>query len=123
MIHLYTGNGKGKTTAAIGLCIRALGWNMQVCFAQFMKGNDTGELHILKNLPGVSILRSEKNLICMGLLYRIRPSIVNDYLYPQTLFSTDSTTVPKYIYFNFPPSREETENQVHDGAESGAGAT
>ena len=52
MIHLYTGNGKGKTTAAIGLCIRALGWNMQVCFAQFMKGNDTGELHILKNLPG-----------------------------------------------------------------------
>ena len=42
--------------------------------------------------------------ICMGLLYRIRPSIVNDYLYPQTLFSTDSTTVPKYIYFNFPPS-------------------
>ena len=40
----------------------------------------------------------------MGLLYRIRPSIVNDYLYPQTLFSTDSTTVPKYIYFNFPPS-------------------
>ena len=52
MIHLYTGNGKGKTTAAIGLCIRALGWNMQVCFAQFMKGNDTGELHILKKSAG-----------------------------------------------------------------------
>ena len=42
--------------------------------------------------------------ICMDLLYRIRSSIVNDYLYPQTLFSTDSTTVPQYIYFNFPPS-------------------
>lgn len=61
MIHLYTGNGKGKTTAAIGLCIRAVGWNLQVCFAQFMKGNDTGELHVLKCLPGVTILRSEKN--------------------------------------------------------------
>ena len=61
MIHLYTGNGKGKTTAAIGLCIRAVGWDRQVCFAQFMKGNDTGELHLLKSLPGVTILRSEKN--------------------------------------------------------------
>ncbi len=61
MIHLYTGNGKGKTTAAIGLCIRAAGWDQQVCFAQFMKGNDTGELHVLKSLPGVTILRSEKN--------------------------------------------------------------
>lgn len=61
MIHLYTGDGKGKTTAAIGLCMRAAGWNRQVCFAQFMKGNDTGELHVLKNLPEVTILRSEKN--------------------------------------------------------------
>ena len=61
MIHLYTGNGKGKTTAATGLCIRAAGWNMLVCFAQFMKGNDTGELHVLQSLPGVTILRSEKN--------------------------------------------------------------
>lgn len=61
MIHLYTGNGKGKTTAAIGLGIRAAGWDQQVCFAQFMKGNDTGELHVLKNLPEVTILRSEKN--------------------------------------------------------------
>ncbi len=61
MIHLYTGNGKGKTTAAIGLGIRAAGWSLQVCFAQFMKGNDTGELHVLNNLPGITILRSEKN--------------------------------------------------------------
>ncbi len=61
MIHLYTGNGKGKTTAAIGLGIRAAGWSLQVCFAQFMKGNDTGELHVLNNLPGITILRSEKD--------------------------------------------------------------
>ncbi len=61
MIHLYTGNGKGKTTAAIGLGIRAAGWSLQVCFAQFMKGNDTGELHVLNNLPGITILRSEKH--------------------------------------------------------------
>lgn len=61
MIHLYTGEGKGKTTAAIGLSVRAAGWNFQVCFAQFMKGNDTGELHVLEKMPNVTILRSEKN--------------------------------------------------------------
>lgn len=58
---MYTGDGKGKTTAATGLCIRAAGWDFQVCFARFMKGNDSGELHILKNLPGVTVLGSDKN--------------------------------------------------------------
>lgn len=61
MVHLYTGEGKGKTSAAIGLCVRAAGWDRQICFAQFMKGNDTGELHVLENLPGVTVLRSKKN--------------------------------------------------------------
>ena len=61
MIHLYTGEGKGKTSAAIGLCVRAAGWGFKVCFAQFMKGNDTGELHVLERLPNVTIMRSEKN--------------------------------------------------------------
>lgn len=61
MIHLYTGEGKGKTTAAIGLCIRAAGRGHSVCFSQFMKGNDTGELYVLESLPNVEILRSRKN--------------------------------------------------------------
>lgn len=61
MIHLYTGDGKGKTSAAIGLGIRAAGWGRRVCFAQFMKGNDTGELHVLEKMPEVTILRSQKN--------------------------------------------------------------
>ncbi len=61
MIHLYTGEGKGKTTAAIGLCVRAVGRGYPVCFSQFMKGNDTGELYVLERLPNVEILRSRKN--------------------------------------------------------------
>lgn len=60
MIHLYTGDGKGKTTAAIGLAVRAAGSGMRVIFSQFMKGNDTGELHVLEELAGVRILRSQK---------------------------------------------------------------
>ena len=60
MIHLYTGDGKGKTTAAIGLCVRAAGAGMPAGFSQFMKGNDSGELHALKQMSGVRIVRSPK---------------------------------------------------------------
>lgn len=44
MIIVYTGDGKGKTSASVGQAIRALGQGMRVCFAQFMKSNrSTGE--------------------------------------------------------------------------------
>ena len=61
LIHLYTGDGKGKTTAAVGLAVRAAGAGKRVLFIQFMKGRDTGELHALDRLPGMEILRSEKD--------------------------------------------------------------
>ena len=45
MVHVYTGNGKGKTTAALGLALRALGWGLKVYMIQFMKGDPKyGEL-------------------------------------------------------------------------------
>jgi cob(I)alamin adenosyltransferase len=37
-VQVYTGNGKGKTTAALGLCLRAVGRGLKVCFFQFIKG-------------------------------------------------------------------------------------
>ena len=43
-IHVYTGNGKGKTTAALGLAFRAMGRGMRSYIAQFMKGVEYGEL-------------------------------------------------------------------------------
>lgn len=61
MIHLYTGEGKGKTTAAIGLAVRAAGSGMPVIFAQFMKGTDTGELHSLENLQNIRVMRSAQD--------------------------------------------------------------
>lgn len=60
MIHLYTGEGKGKTTAAIGQTIRAAGSGYRVIFAQFMKGNDSGELPVLQDIKDVTVVRSPK---------------------------------------------------------------
>jgi len=42
-VHVYTGNGKGKTTAAIGLAVRALGAGWNVFFAQFLKAGEYSE--------------------------------------------------------------------------------
>jgi len=61
MVHLYSGDGKGKTTAAIGLAIRALGAGKKVCFAQFLKGSRTSELNILEGMPHLTILRNQKD--------------------------------------------------------------
>ena len=55
LIHLYCGDGKGKTTAAIGLCIRAAGRGMRVGVAQFLKNGDSGELKILSDLKNLRI--------------------------------------------------------------------
>lgn len=49
-VHLYTGKGKGKTTAALGLALRAAGAGYKVFIAQFAKGTPTGELNSLKRL-------------------------------------------------------------------------
>ena len=56
-IHVYTGDGKGKTTAALGLLLRASGRGMRAVLVQFLKGRDTGELYALENLRGVTVLR------------------------------------------------------------------
>ena len=49
-IHLFTGNGKGKTTTALGIGLRATGHNMNVMMIQFMKGQETGEIAACKAL-------------------------------------------------------------------------
>jgi cob(I)alamin adenosyltransferase len=46
LVHVYTGDGKGKTTAALGLCLRAIGWGKKACVVQFIKGYpNIGEGH------------------------------------------------------------------------------
>lgn len=55
-IQVYTGNGKGKTTAAFGLSLRAVGAGKKVFFAQFVKGQIYSEIEAVeKYLPGITI--------------------------------------------------------------------
>ncbi len=54
-LHVYTGDGKGKTTAAMGLALRALGHEQSVLIAQFLKDGQSGELSAIAQLPGVQI--------------------------------------------------------------------
>lgn len=53
-VQVYTGDGKGKTTAALGLALRASGRGYPVYIGQFMKGQDYGELHALPRLGSVT---------------------------------------------------------------------
>jgi cob(I)alamin adenosyltransferase len=54
-VHIYTGDGKGKTTAALGLAIRAAGYGMKTYIGQFMKGQHYGELTALCDHPYITI--------------------------------------------------------------------
>lgn len=55
LVQVYTGAGKGKTTAAIGLSIRAVGQGLRVYIAQFMKGVTYGELKTLANVGNITV--------------------------------------------------------------------
>lgn len=58
MVTVFTGNGKGKTTAALGVILRSLGHGRRVCLILFMKGNyPYGEQTVLEKLPGVTLHR------------------------------------------------------------------
>ena len=61
MIHIYTGDGKGKTSAALGLALRFSGYGGKVVIIQFGKGSKTGELISLSSIPNIKVLRNSKD--------------------------------------------------------------
>lgn len=60
LIHIYTGDGKGKTTACIGLAVRCAGHDNRVLLVQFLKGRPTGELKSLALIPNIEIWRGKE---------------------------------------------------------------
>ncbi len=69
-IHIYEGEGKGKTTAAVGLAVRFAGTGGNVLFTQFLKRNDSGELKILVRLPKVELILCKQNF---GFTFQMTP--------------------------------------------------
>ncbi len=65
LVIVYTGGGKGKTTAALGMALRAVGHNQKICIIQFIKGSwHYGELNSLKRLePEVELVRMGKGFV------------------------------------------------------------
>lgn len=65
LVIVYTGDGKGKTTAALGMCIRAVGYDWKVCIIQFIKGSwKYGEIKgITKLAPNVEFYRKGKGFV------------------------------------------------------------
>lgn len=60
LVHIYFGDGKGKTTAALGLALRALGDGFRVCVCQFLKSAKSGETEALKRFESAVLLRAEE---------------------------------------------------------------
>ncbi len=59
-IHIYTGDGKGKTSAAVGLAVRYAGQGGKVLFAQFLKDGSSGEIEALRKIPGITVFPCTK---------------------------------------------------------------
>ena len=56
LVHLYYGDGKGKTTAAAGLALRAYGAGLSVLFVQFLKDGHSSEVEVLRTKLGIPVL-------------------------------------------------------------------
>lgn len=82
LIHVYTGTGKGKTTASLGLMLRALGHDFKVLMIQFMKGQkDIGEIKAQKKFKGLEVIQfGEDALVDLN-----EPSASDIYLANQAL--------------------------------------
>lgn len=65
-VHIYTGNGKGKTTAAIGLAIRAAGAGLKTFMFQFVKGMAYNEIKILRKIKNIKLIQCGRGCFIKG---------------------------------------------------------
>lgn len=61
LLQIYTGDGKGKTTAGVGLCIRAVGAGLKVLYTQFLKDGSSSEIEIMSKINGIDLFLATKS--------------------------------------------------------------
>lgn len=66
LVHIYTGTGKGKTTAAFGLALRAAGAGIRVCIHQFIKGMPYSENAVFRKLKNVRLVQCGRGCFITG---------------------------------------------------------
>lgn len=62
LVHIYCGDGKGKTTAAVGLAVRCAGCGGRVLYTSFLKDNKSGELNILRATPNIKLIENPQTM-------------------------------------------------------------
>lgn len=86
LIHIYCGDGKGKSTAAAGLAVRAAGCGLKVLFARFLKNEVSGELRILDAVPEIEVIHLEKSFGFYHTLNQKEKQMVKE-LYEQLFYT------------------------------------
>lgn len=78
LLHIYCGDGKGKTTAATGLAVRAAGSGMKVLFSRFLKNEISGELRILDEIDEIEVIHLEKSFGFYSSLHDMEKKLAED---------------------------------------------
>ena len=68
LLHIYCGDGKGKTSAAVGMAVRAAGCGMKVLVIRFLKNENSGEVEVLRSIPGITVPPCERTF---GFVFRM----------------------------------------------------
>lgn len=86
LIHIYCGDGKGKTSAALGLALRMIGCERQVFLVRFLKNESSSELEVLKSLKGVNVVTCSKSFGFYNRMSEAQKREARNY-YSQMLYS------------------------------------
>lgn len=86
LIHIYCGDGNGKTSAAVGLAVRAAGRGMKVLVVRFLKTENSGEVGVLRSIPGITVTPCDRTF---GFVFRMTEEQKQEAsLYYQNRFDT-----------------------------------